>query len=496
MNSYPTQPDVILIGAGIMSATLGMLLKELDPTLTIEVFERLDIVAGESSDAWNNAGTGHSAFCELNYTPEDEKGNIDISKAIKIAESFEISRQFWAYLVAQKYIDNPKTFVNSVPHLSFVWEENIPFLKKRHELLSTHPLFRDMQYSEDHEVLRSWMPLMMENRNPDQPIAATRMECGTDMDFGGLTRGIFNYLDSLDGVTVHLNHEVSDIEKLENGNWLVEVKDLTLDETRNFITKFIFIGAGGGSLPLLDKSDIKEGDGFGGFPVSGQWLICQNEALVEKHAAKVYGKAEVGAPPMSVPHLDTRIINGKKSLLFGPYAGFSTKFLKNGSLLDLVSSIELDNIVPMLSAGIRNIPLTRYLIGQVRQSPEDRLEALRKFIPNAELEDWRLEEAGMRVQIIKEDEEQGGVLQFGTEIVSSADGSIAALLGASPGASTSVSIMIDLLKRCFAEKFKSEEWQKKLKEMIPSYGESLNANPEKCAEMRKKTSEVLGLNTR
>jgi malate dehydrogenase (quinone) len=488
-----TQPDVVLIGAGIMSATLGFLLKELNPGIRIEIFERLDKVAAESSDGLNNAGTGHAAFCELNYTPMDESGNIDISKALKIAEYFELSRQLWAYAVHEKIIPNPSSFINTVPHLSFVsGKENVQYLQKRFELLSDHPLFSEMEFSTDKQVLKKWMPLMMQNRDPQEEVAATFMKHGTDVDFGSLTRQLIQYLDNQEGVQVHLQHEVEDLEK-ENGKWNIAVKNIVSDEETNVLAPFVFIGAGGGSLPLLDKSDIQEGDGFGGFPVSGQWLICQNEKLIEQHAVKVYGKAEVGAPPMSVPHLDTRILDGKKALLFGPYAGFSTRFLKNGSLLDLVSSIQLDNIVPMVSAGIHNIPLTKYLIEQVRQTPEERLEALKKFIPDAKLEDWKLEEAGMRVQVIKKDKEQGGVLQFGTEIVTSADGSISALLGASPGASTSVTIMVELIKRCFPIQFQSEDWQKKLSQMIPSYGKSLNNDPVLCRTLRNWTKEVLEL---
>jgi malate dehydrogenase (quinone) len=271
------------------------------------------------------------------------------------------------------------------------------------------------------------------------------------------------------------------------------VKNTATGDRRKLQAKFVFIGAGGGSLPLLIKSEIPEGKGFGGFPVSGQWLRCKNREVIEKHNAKVYGKASVGAPPMSVPHLDTRMIEGKKELLFGPYAGFSTKFLKYGSYLDLPLSIKFNNIRPMLSAGIKNIPLTKYLIDQVRQSPEDRLEALKEYLPAAKIEDWELEIAGQRVQVIKKDEKEGGVLEFGTEVVSAADGSIAALLGASPGASTAVSIMLDLLKRCFPEKANTNEWQTKLKQMIPSYGRSLATDAKLCAEVRKRTSEILKL---
>ncbi|HEY9007977.1 MAG TPA: malate:quinone oxidoreductase [Ohtaekwangia sp.] len=495
-NSQNTESDVVLIGAGIMSATLGVLLKELEPGLTIQIFERLDVAAAESSDAWNNAGTGHSAFCELNYTPEREDGSINISKAIKIAESFEISKQFWAFLTQQKNFQLPETFITPIPHMSFVWgDENVNYLRKRYEALQTNALFKGMQYSEDRDQLSQWMPLTMQGRDRNQKVAATRMDLGTDVNFGALTRNMFGMLQEMPGVQMHFNYDVKDLKKEDNGTWRVKVKNRDTGEKRKVRAKFVFIGAGGGSLRLLEKSDIPEGRGFGGFPVSGQWLKCTNPAVIDQHQAKVYGKASVGSPPMSVPHLDTRVINGQRALLFGPYAGFSTKFLKEGSYLDLIKSIQHDNIIPMLAAGIDNIPLTKYLINQVRQSPEDRLEALREFYPEAKMEDWELEVAGQRVQVIKKDKEHVGVLEFGTEVVSAADGSIAALLGASPGASTAVSIMITLLQRCFPDKVKTEAWQTKMKQMIPSFGQPLANSPALLRETRAFTNEVLGLNS-
>ena len=489
-----SHPDVVLIGAGIMSATLGVILKELHPPLKIEVYERLDDIALESSDAWNNAGTGHSAFCELNYTPEAEDGSIQTTKAFKIAEMFEVSKQFWAYLVKKGLLQDPSSFITQTPHLSFVWDENVEYLRKRFELLAKSPLFEGMEYSENREQLEEWMPLIMEDRDPNQRVAATRMESGTDMNFGALARALFKHLKSLPNVEVFLGHHINFIERRkQDAHWEIEAVRQSDGFVKTLETKFLFIGAGGGSLPLLEETEIPEADGYGGFPVSGQWLVCQNEALIERHSAKVYGKAEVGAPPMSVPHLDTRIINGKKALLFGPYAGFSTKFLKHGSLLDLPESLQLDNILPMLSAGLHNLPLTKYLIDQVRQSPEDRLAALRKFVPNAQLEDWILEDAGQRVQIIKKDRDEGGKLEFGTEIVSSADGTVAALLGASPGASTAVSIMIELVERCFPDHFRSESWQTKLKEMIPSLGQALGKDPTLCRQIRNASNTTLAI---
>ena len=490
-----SQTDVVIIGAGIMSATIGMLLKELMPDIRIDIFERLDTVGAESSDAWNNAGTGHAAFCELNYTPQKPDGSVDISKAVKIASLFEESRQFWAYLVNKQYISDPQTFINKVPHISFVWgKENVAYLKKRYEGLIKYPLFEGMKYSEDWDELAKWMPLVMQGRDRSEAVAATYMERGTDIDFGALTRQMIRHIDDkMDGVDVYLEHEVKDIDPGDDGQWEVYVKDLKKGKRRRVDAKFVFIGAGGGSLHLLDKSDIAEGEGYGGFPVSGQWLRCVNEKIIQKHASKVYGKASVGAPPMSVPHLDTRMINGKKELLFGPYAGFTSKFLKQGSFFDFAASIEMSNIWPIISVGINNFTLTKYLIAQATQSHEDRIEALREYFPEVKSEDWKLEVAGQRVQVIKKDDEEGGVLEFGTELVSAANGSLTALLGASPGASTSVSVMLEVIKKGYQKEFESEAWQKKLKEMIPSYGKSLADDAALCASVRKFAEEKLGL---
>ncbi|NMN35049.1 malate dehydrogenase (quinone) [Pedobacter sp. SG918] len=489
------QTDVVLVGAGIMSATLGSMIKTLDPKLKINIYERLDLVAAESSDAWNNAGTGHSAFCELNYTPELPNGQIEFKKAISINEHFEVSKQFWAYMVSAGKLPSPTSFINNVPHISFVWgDKNVLYLKKRYDVLSKQLLFKGMKYSENYDTLAKWMPLVMKGRSRKQKVAATYMSIGTDVNFGSLTRGLISSLRKEKGVKVELNHEVKNLKRNPDGTWLVTVTDLKTEKDKYISAKFVFIGAGGGALRLLQKSKIPEGKGFGGFPVSGEWLVCNNQKIVEKHISKVYGKAGVGAPPMSVPHLDTRIINGKKALLFGPYAGFSSKFLKQGSYLDLTRSITLKNMWPMLSTGMDNIPLTKYLIRQVTQSDEDRLKALKEYFPEAEAKDWKLETAGQRVQIIKKDKTHGGVLQFGTEVVSAQDGSLAALLGASPGASTSVDIMLTLLKQCFPKEVASNAWQQGLRKMIPSYGKMLSQDVALANQVRSSNSKTLGLN--
>lgn len=483
-----------LIGAGIMSATLGTFIKLLNPAAKISIYERLDKVGAESSAAWNNAGTGHSAFCELNYTPEREDGTIDMSKALKISESFEISKQFWAYLKINKLIKSDVPFINDIDHMSFVWgNENVNFLKKRFDTYQQYGIFEDMEFTSDLATMKEWMPLMMKNRDGSETIAATRMKIGTDVNFGAITRKMIEFLKSSDNVELHLAAEIRDLTKQDNGQWEIEYKDLETSDKHKFTTDFVFIGAGGGAIPLLEKTDLPQTKGYAGFPVSGQWLKCNNPEVIAQHEAKVYGMAETGSPPMSVPHLDTRMMNGKRALLFGPYAGFSTKFLKFGSFFDLPLSIESHNIWPLLSAGINNLALTKYLVKQVIQSPEDRFEMLLKYYPDAKFEDWELVQAGQRVQIIKKDEEEGGVLKFGTEIVSDDDGSLAALLGASPGASTSVSVMLDVIKTCFPDQMKSTEWQAKLKEIIPTFGQSLIDDRDLCLATRERTTRILKL---
>ncbi|MDY7224476.1 malate:quinone oxidoreductase [Halalkalibacterium halodurans] len=492
MSSIQNKTDVILIGAGIMSATLGSLLKELKPEWEIKVFEKLANAGEESSNEWNNAGTGHAALCELNYTAEKSDGTIDISKAVKINEQFQISRQFWAYLVSQNLISNPQDFIMPIPHMSLVQgEDNVAYLKKRFKALSNIPLFEGMEFSNDPEKLKEWIPLVMEGRTSNEPIAATKIDSGTDVNFGALTRMLFEHLKE-QNVEIHYKHSVKDIKRTSDGSWSVKVQEIESGTIEYHTANFVFIGGGGGSLPLLQKTGIPESKNIGGFPVSGLFMVCNNPEVVEQHHAKVYGKAKVGAPPMSVPHLDTRYIDNKKSLLFGPFAGFSPKFLKTGSNFDLIGSVKPYNVFTMLAAGAKEMSLTKYLIQQVMLSKEKRMAELREFMPNAKSEDWDIVVAGQRVQVIKDTEAGGkGALQFGTEVVSSADGSIAALLGASPGASTAVHVMLEVLEKCFPHHML--EWQPKIKEMIPSYGVSLAENRELFQEIHQSTAEALGL---
>ena len=491
MSNMETNTDVILIGAGIMSATLGTLLKELNPDWKITVFEKLSNAGEESSNEWNNAGTGHAALCELNYTVEKPDGSIDISKAIKINEQFQLSMQFWSYLVKSKLIHNPQDFIRQLPHMSLVFgEENVSFLQKRFEALSNNPLFKGMEFANDPKTLMDWIPLIMQDRSWNEPIAATKSDFGTDVNFGALTRMLFDYLENKD-VKINYNHSVNDIKRTNDGLWELKVQNQFSGTVKRHTAKFVFIGGGGGSLHLLQKSGIPEGKHIGGFPVSGIFMVCNNPDIVEQHHAKVYGKAKVGAPPMSVPHLDTRYIDNKKTLLFGPFAGFSPRFLKTGSMFDLVTSVKPNNVITMLAAGAKELPLTKYLIQQVSLSKEQRMEELREFIPDAKIEDWDLVVAGQRVQVIKDTEAGKGTLQFGTEVITAADGSIAALLGASPGASTAVHVMLEVIKKCFPQHMK--EWEPKIKEMITSYGVSLMENPELLQEMHAITTQTLGL---
>ncbi|SLK17513.1 MULTISPECIES: malate:quinone oxidoreductase [unclassified Paenibacillus] len=492
MSQGQTSTDVILIGAGIMSATLGTLLKQLAPDWNIKVFEKLASAGEESSNEWNNAGTGHSALCELNYTVERPDGSVDISKAIKVNEHFQISRQFWSYLVKSNLIRNPRDFIMPLPHLSYVHgEQNVQFLKRRFEALAKHPLFVGMEFSDNKKKLAEWIPLMMKNRTGNEPIAATKIDSGTDVNFGALTRMLMEHLKS-QNVDIHYQHSVKNMKRTSNGSWELAVKNLKSGTVERHTAQFVFIGAGGGSLHLLQKAGIPEGKHIGGFPVSGIFMVCKNPKVVEQHHAKVYGKASVGAPPMSVPHLDTRFIENQKSLLFGPFAGFSPKFLKTGSNADLITSVKLHNLLTMLAAGVKEISLTKYLIQQLMLSKEQRMAELRDFVPDAKSEDWDMVLAGQRVQVIKDTAQGGkGTLQFGTEVVTAADGSIAALLGASPGASTAVHVMLEILQKCFPQHM--DAWEPKIKEMVPSYGESLVDNLSLLNQVHASTARVLGL---
>lgn len=483
--------DAVLIGGGIMSATLGTYLNELEPNWKIQMFERLDQVAKESSQALNNAGTGHSGFMEMNYTSE-KNGKMEIEKAVSTAEQFEISKQFWAYQVSKKVLGEPKTFINPVPHIAFVWGDNVEFLKKRHTAMITNPMFYGMKYTENPLVIKTWAPLIMNSRASNQRVAATYMDVGSDVDYGSITRQLIQHLTKQPNFKLSTSTEVIGISPNDDKTWTISFKNLKTNTLGHVKTKFVFIGAGGATIKLLQLTGLNETKQYAGFPIGGTFLMTENPEITTEHTAKVYGLAELGAPPMSVPHIDTRYINGKKYVLFGPFATYSNKFLKYGAQTDLLNSTHKSNVLPMLTVGIENLDLVKYLISQVMMSHEAQIKELRKYYPEANPKDWTLSQAGQRVQIIKKEPNQPVSLKFGTEIFSSKDGSVTALLGASPGASTSPYIMLTLLEKSFPEKV-NHQWNPKLKEIIRSYQQNLSKNPVLLNDIRSYTSTTLGL---
>ena len=482
--------DVVLVGAGIMSATLGALLRLMEPDWSITLIERLDGAAAESSDPWNNAGTGHSALCELNYTPERSDGTIDIAKAVHVNEQFQVSRQFWAYAVENGVLPDVRSFLNPIPHVSFVHGSgNVDYLRRRREALVTNPLFAAMEYIDDRDEFARRLPLMAAKRDFSDPVALNWTQAGTDVDFGSLSRQLIGYTAQR-GMTTLFGHDVRDLHKESDGSWTLKVVNRRTGDRRKINANFVFVGAGGGALPLLQKSGIKEAKGFGGFPVGGAFLRTDNAVLAAAHQAKVYGAPPLGAPPMSVPHLDTRVINGRSWLLFGPFAGWSPKFLKQGKVTDLPFSVKPNNLASMLGVGLTEMSLVKYLVSQLLLSEEDRVQDLREFAPSAQATDWELDVAGQRVQVIRR-KGAGGVLEFGTTVLSAEDGSIAGLLGASPGASTAVPAMFDVMERCFPDRF--ETWRPKLKEMVPSFGTELSNEPKLYEEVWDWGTRVLKL---
>ncbi|MDI9897828.1 malate dehydrogenase (quinone) [Rhodococcus sp. IEGM 1381] len=436
--------DVILVGGGIMSATLGTLLQKLEPTWSIRVLERLPRVAAEASDGWNNAGTGHAGLCETNYTTMRSDGSVDIDRAVRIAEQFATTRRFWSTL--------PRAdFVRPVPHMTLVQgSDDVEFLRARHRALSSHPMFESMEYTEDAAVLQQWSPLVAEGRTGSW--AATRDVTGTDVDFGAATRQLFEAM-TMAGARVETGREVRGLSQDRDGSWRLDVRGGRPVER----ARFVFVGAGGWALKLLRRAGIPDARGFGLMPISGQFLRCDGPEVVDRHDAKVYGTPPIGAPPMSVPHLDTRIVDGQRSLLFGPYAGANPKFLKHGSLLDLPGSITRDNVGSLLSMARANTPLIGLLLSELTATRGKKIAALREFVPGADSADWSIVSAGQRAQIVK-----NGELRFGTEVIASQDGTIASVLGASPGASTAVPIMIEVLNRCFPER----QWDSRLREWL------------------------------
>ena len=487
-----TVVDAVLVGGGIMSATLGTYLNELQPDWNIRMYERLDAVAQESSNGFNNAGTGHSGFMEMNYT-EEKDGKMDISKAVKVASQFEIAKQFWAYQVKQGVLETPSTFINPVPHIAFVWGDNVNFMEKRYAAMIQNPLFAGMKLSEDKAEIQQWAPLVMDGRDPQQKVAATRIDVGSDVNYGAITKQLINNLEKSPNFKLRTSTEVTGISKNDDNTWSVAFKDVKSGEVSHVKTRFVFIGAGGAAIKLLQMTGLPEAQQYAGFPVGGEFLVTDNPAVTAKHTAKVYGRADLGAPPMSVPHIDTRYIDGKKYVLFGPFATYSNKFLKHGSQLDLLASTNKNNVLPMAAIGLQNADLVQYLVSQVLMSDADRFNELKKYYPEADPKDWHLQQGGQRVQIIKKEPGKPAKLQFGTEIFASKDKSVTALLGASPGASTSPYIMLNLLEKAFPEQTKGV-WNDKLHEIVRSYGKDLSTDPALLDQIRQYSSATLGLN--
>ena len=491
--SYPkvARIDVVLVGAGIMSATLGALLQQVEPDWSITMIERLDAAGAESSDPWHNAGTGHAGLCELNYTPERPDGSIEVTKAVQVNEQFQVTRQFWAYAVENGLLPDVRSFLNPVPHVSFVHGAGaVGYLKRRHDALVGNPLFAAMEFIDDKDEFAKRLPLMAAKRDFAEPIALAWAQDGTDVDFGALTRQLIGYVAQR-GMATLFGHEVRNLSQQPDGSWTLSVVNRRTGDKRKLNAKFVFVGAGGGTVPLLQKSGIREANGFGGFPVGGAFLRTDRPDMTAAHQAKVYGMPPPGAPPMAGSHLDTRVINGKSWLLFGPFAGWSPKFLKHGNITDLLLSVKPNNVAPMLRVGVTRRDFVKYLIGQLRLSESDRVRALREFAPGAVDSGWKLDIAGQRVQVIRRAKGRGGVLDFGTTVLSAADGTIAGLVGASPGASTAVPAMLDVMERCFSDRYPS--WLPKLKEMVPSLGTELSNEPALFQELWSWGTRVLKL---
>lgn len=475
--------DVILIGGGIMSASLGVMLKRLAPELSLTLYEANLEPGMEASNAWNNAGTGHAGICELYMTPrEGPGGKVAVAKAIRVCAQYERSLQFWAYAVREGLVEGARDFINPMAHMSFVrTAEQVAYLAERASRLAEHHFFRSMEMTGDREKVGEWAPLLTAGRRDSVPLGASRMASGTEVDFGSLASKLCDWLGRQPGGGVLTRHRVVGLERSSAG-WRVQVENSETGERFRDEGKFVFVGAGGGSLRLLQMAGIGESKGYGGFPVGGQWLVCSNPEVVDRHHAKIYGQAAMGTTPgMALPHLDTRIIRGERSVLFGPFAKLTTRFLgQAGSPLDLPRSIRPDNLSTLLHSGIHNLHLVRYMLRQGTQGMAARLDTLRTFYPEANADDWILIDAGIRVQVVKKVAGRGSSIHFETEILTNRDRSVCALLGASPGASISADLMYGVVRRCFPRLVETGEAAARMEEMLPGHELDL-AKPENAA---------------
>jgi malate dehydrogenase (quinone) len=308
----------------------------------------------------------------------------------------------------------------------------------------------------------------MEGREPG-PVAATTGD-GTEVDYGLLARRLCGWLADQEQCGVAAGWKVTRLQR-GAGEWHLSLRCSASGEERQQRTKFVFVGAGGGSLPLLQSTGLAEVEGLGGFPIGGQWLVCDEPSICAQHDSKVYGLTPPSSPSLGAGHLDVRRLNGQRQLLFGPFASWTTRFLKQGHWSDLPLSIHGGNLGALLQTAARNLPLVKYLITQGLKSRELRMAAVRDFYPNARLEDWRLVQAGVRVQAIKRADR--GQLSFSTEVFSSADRSIAAMLGASPGASVAVNIALEVVQNCLPQLLGCSEGLARMRQMIPTFDQDL-----------------------
>ena len=352
-----------------------------------------------------------------------------------------------------------------------------------------------MAFSTDRSKIDAWAPLLTESRD-DEPIGATHMTGGTDVNFGSLSRQLLDWLGRQDGCSVKTSHRVTDLKRRPNGGWNVTTRNSISKQRSSRAASFVFVGAGGGSILLLQKAGLPEASGLGGFPIGGQWLVCDNPKVTDRHQAKVYGQALGAAPTMAVPHLDTRIIDGQRKLLFGPFAAWTTKFLhQEGRWTDLPASIKPHNLGTLLKIGATNLDLIRYLLQQGTQSMAARMRVLQEFYPGAKQEDWKLIDAGIRVQAIKKTDGEAGIVHYGTEVLTSADRSMSALLGASPGASTSVHIILEVIRTSFPQLLKGDAGLARIQSIIPTYGIDLVApsQSDRFSALAAPARDALGL---
>ncbi|KZX75231.1 malate:quinone oxidoreductase [Oleiphilus sp. HI0009] len=480
--------DVVIIGAGIMGVTFAHIAKTVDPKLNITILERLDQAAGSNSSVFNNAGTGHEANCELNYTPVDEEV-ISVEKALDIHAQFNVAKQYWANLVKNGIIKDPESFIHPTKHCTLVNEDSINLLHMRYKEMASHHFFDEMKLSEDFDEIQSWIPLTMEGRSRHQKMAATRVDHGTDVNFESITKQLAQHMENEQSADIQYNTHVKRVHKSPSGSWLIECEQNGV--AKQVRADKLFVGAGGGAFPILKASHLPAGRRFSGFPVGGRFLAAEiDKEVAQSYGAKTYGKAAVGAPPMSVPHLDLRVADGKYYLLFGPFATFSPILEKGRGIVEFIRMVHLHDIPNLLNVAREHFPLVTYLFKETFKGESAMLKTLDEFAPGLSNKfNWKVVQAGQRVQIIKD-----GDLQMGTEIVTSEDLSYGTLLGASPGASVSPEVMLRCVKTLFPKIVKKEAAQERLKTLFDETDvDVLIEDADKYREIRNSADKILGI---